>query len=47
MDPVVEALLNTMLASTVHRELISSDEVSDWILDLRLALSDEPNLIPA
>lgn len=41
INPEVEKLLNDMLAITVHRELIASDDVRDMILDVRQALIAE------
>lgn len=38
----VERLLNAMLATTVGRDLISSEEIQDFVLDLRQAFSREP-----
>lgn len=44
MNPEVEALLNSMLATTVHRESYTATEIADWILDVRSALTREPVL---
>lgn len=40
MNDDVTALIDQWLEQTIERELFSSGEVQNWLLDLRLALQE-------